>query len=140
MRCKKGIQLTITYLFKNFYWSIVDLQCCVNFCCIGKWTSYTFTSIELKCCMAVSLHLSYNLEISNRKFLSLLFPGAECISHCLMMLHNKPHHNLLAWNTKYVFVCSQSCRWTEVWLISARLSTAALLWAAAELGLAPGWN
>ena len=26
---------------KNFYWCIVDLQCCVTFCCRAKWLSYT---------------------------------------------------------------------------------------------------
>ena len=26
--------------FKN-YWNAVDLQCCVNVCCIAKWLSYT---------------------------------------------------------------------------------------------------
>ena len=25
------------------YWSIVDLQCCVNFRCTAKWFSYTYT-------------------------------------------------------------------------------------------------
>ena len=25
-----------------FYWSIVDLQYCVNFCCTAKWFSYTY--------------------------------------------------------------------------------------------------
>ena len=30
-------------LFKNlFYWNIVDLQCCVNFCYTAKWLSYTY--------------------------------------------------------------------------------------------------
>ena len=30
-----------TTLFKiNFYWSIVDLQCCVSLCSIAKWISY----------------------------------------------------------------------------------------------------
>ena len=31
---------------KIFHWSIVDLQCCVNFCCIAKWRSYTYTYIH----------------------------------------------------------------------------------------------
>ena len=30
-----------SFLKKNFYWSIVDLECCVNFCCIAKWLSCT---------------------------------------------------------------------------------------------------
>ena len=28
--------------FKNFYWSTVALQCCVNFYCTAKWISYTY--------------------------------------------------------------------------------------------------
>ena len=27
-------------IFKN--WSVVNLQCCVSFCCIAKWVSYTY--------------------------------------------------------------------------------------------------
>ena len=30
----------------NFYWSIMDLQCCVNFRCITKLISYTYTYIH----------------------------------------------------------------------------------------------
>ena len=28
-----------------FFLSIVDLQCCINFCCIAKWFSYTYINI-----------------------------------------------------------------------------------------------
>ena len=30
----------------NFYWSRVDLQCWVSFCCTAKWISYTYTHVH----------------------------------------------------------------------------------------------
>ena len=36
----------LIFFFFNFYWSIVDLQCCVSFWCTAKWISYTYTYIH----------------------------------------------------------------------------------------------
>ena len=33
------------FIFK-FYWSIVDLQCCISFRCAAKWISYAYTYIH----------------------------------------------------------------------------------------------
>ena len=30
------------FFFNVFYWSIVDLQCCVSFCYVAKWFSYAY--------------------------------------------------------------------------------------------------
>ena len=33
--------------FNLVYWSIVDLQRCVNFCCTAKWFNYTYINIYI---------------------------------------------------------------------------------------------
>ena len=45
---KKYVFFSISIFFsflKNVYWSIVDLQCCITFCCRAKWISYTYLYI-----------------------------------------------------------------------------------------------
>ena len=36
----------LVLVFKVFYWSMVDLQCCVNLRCTAKWISFTCTYIH----------------------------------------------------------------------------------------------
>ena len=33
--------------FHLFYWNIVDLQCCVNFCCMAMWISYVCVCVYI---------------------------------------------------------------------------------------------
>ena len=39
--------LFFNFLLSFFYWSIVDLQCCVSFCFTVKWISYRYKNIYL---------------------------------------------------------------------------------------------
>ena len=41
------------FSFLNFYWSIVDLQCCISFYCTAKWISYAAAAKSLQSCLTL---------------------------------------------------------------------------------------
>ena len=55
--------LTFTRIFlKKNYCCIINLQCCVNFCCIAKWFSYIHTH---KCvCVYTLFHILFHYGLS----------------------------------------------------------------------------
>ena len=49
--------------FLQFYWGMVDLQCCVNLCCAAKWFSDAYTHILF--CILFNYGLSQDMEYSS---------------------------------------------------------------------------
>ena len=65
------------FKIKLFYWSLVDLQCCDNFCCIAKWFGYTNIYILFHSLFHYSLSLT---DIEDRcMFVSLTQPLGVCV-------------------------------------------------------------
>ena len=56
------------FIFKKFYWCIVDLQCCVNFSYTAKWFSHTYTYTY-----PFSYRLSQNIE-----WIALCYRAGPC--------------------------------------------------------------
>ena len=53
---KHNLAKTGLFFFLSFFnWSIVDLQCCVYFCCIAKWFNYIYVCIYV--CLRVYLYI-----------------------------------------------------------------------------------
>ena len=51
----------VLWFFKNFNWSIVDLQCCVNFFCTAKWLIYVCVYILEKAMATHSTTLAWKI-------------------------------------------------------------------------------
>ena len=76
--CVLQIQLSTWYTFVSFFlnWSIVDLQCCVNYCCTAKWLSYTYICIRF--------HIVFHYGLSqDSDYSSLCYIVGPCCSPVL---------------------------------------------------------
>ena len=78
------------FLKMLFYSSIVNLQCCINFCCIAKWFSYTYAYILFH----ILFHYGLSQDIV---YSSLCYTGGPC---CLSIL--------------YIIVCIWSHYWAYI--------------------------
>ena len=87
---------TVFFFLKTcFYWSIVDLQRCVNFCCTAKWFTYSCTSILFN--IPIRCGLSQNSEYSSL----CCSVGPYCLSIlCLLLCICWPQ---IPWRTWFWF-------------------------------------
>ena len=77
-------------LFLIFFlnWSIVDLQCCVNFCCTATWVSYIYIFLKIFFSIVV-YHRIFNIVYTCAKLLQL------CPTLCNPMECSLPDSSIL---------------------------------------------
>ena len=112
--CSMPLVMTIL-----FYWSIVDLQCCANFCCTAKWLLYIYIYILFY--ILFHYGLSQNIEYSSLCYtvglccLSILYT-IVCICYSQTPNPFLPHTPPLT--TTSLFPMSVNMTTFLIWLIS----------------------
>ena len=66
-------------LFVNFYWSIVYLQCCVNFYSTTKWFNYTHTHTHIYIYILLQILFIYGLS-QDTEYSPLYYIVGSCLS------------------------------------------------------------
>ena len=52
------------YIFILFYWSVIDLQCCVNYWCTEKWFSYSYICVYIYIYTYCFLNILFRYSLS----------------------------------------------------------------------------
>ena len=65
-----------------FYWSIVDVQCCVHFCCTAKWFSYTYIYILFH----IPFHYGLSQDIEYSSLCSTVGPCCLSILYIIVCI------------------------------------------------------
>ena len=112
---------------KNFNWTIVELQCCVNYCCTVKWLSYTHIYILFH--IFFQYGLSQNIEYS-----SLCYTIRTCclsIPYIPVCIKNRIFKNII------LEVYTPFTAITEYWLYSLHCINTSLYLSYTQLFVPP---